>query len=66
MSKTNKTVCLFVDVDVAKEMLHTEIELVRDLLGYDPKIEDVKAAHERLTNVLRCLENIEATEKRED
>lgn len=44
----------------------TEIELVRDLLGYDPKIEDVKAAHERLTNVLRCLENIEATEKRED
>jgi len=66
MSKTNKTVCLFVDVDVAKEMLHTEIELVRDSLGYDPKIEDVKAAHERLTNVLRCLENIEATEKRED
>ena len=61
-----KMVCLFVDVELAKDMLHTEIELVRDLLGYDPKLEDVKAAHHRLTNVMKCLQDIEAREKRED
>lgn len=61
-----KMVCLFVDVELAREMMNTEIELVRDLLGYDPKIEDVKAAHDKLSNVLKCLQDIEARENRID
>ena len=66
MGENKKMVCLFVDVELAKELMGTEIELVRDLLGYDPKLEDVKAAHEKLSNVLRCLQDIEAREQRED
>lgn len=63
----SKMVCLFVDVDLAKEMMSTELESVRELLcGYEPKLEDVKEAHRRLTNVMKCLEDIEAREKRED
>ncbi len=61
-----KMVCLFVDVELAKEMMGNEIELVRDLLGYGPRLGDVKAAHDKLSNVLRCLEDIEAREQREE
>ena len=59
-------VCLFVDVELAKEMMGNEIKLVRDMLGYDPKLDDVKEAHRRLTNVMKCLEDIDAREQRED
>ena len=66
MGENKKMVCLFVDVELAKELMGNEIELVRDLLGYGPRLDDVKAAHEKLSNVLRCLEDIAEREKRED
>lgn len=62
----NKMVCLFVDVELAKEMMQTEIELVRDVLQFAETLEDVQTAHHRLTNVMKCLQDIEAREKRED
>jgi len=41
----SKMVCLFVDVDLAKEMMQTEIELVRDVLQFAKTLEDVQTAH---------------------
>lgn len=61
-----KLVCLFVEIEFARSIVEAEIELVRDELQFAKTLEEVKRAHHRLTNVMKCMQDIEARETRED